>query len=121
MRLTSKAFWALLGMVGTGMSAIFYLGREVVTCADLPDCRNDIKMQINKATQDTKERLKDKIKVKVAEVKAEVGDIKGELGVVKGMLRGEVGVVKGELTTMKSELQHLDDTIQELVKIIRPS
>ena len=83
-------------MVGTGMSAIFYLGREVVTCADLADCWTDIKMQINKATQDTEERIKDEIKVKVAEVKAEVGKIKGELGVVKGMLRGEVAVVKGD-------------------------
>ena len=35
------------------MSAIFYLGREVVTRANLADCWTDIKMKIDKETQDT--------------------------------------------------------------------
>ena len=140
-KLTSNkaALWTLVGVVGTGimggMSTMFYIGRESVTRSDLADCRTDIKMQINKDIQDTKERVKDQIEVGVAEVKVEVadvkaeignirrevgeikgevGEIKGELGVVKGMLTGEVGVFNGELTSMKHKLKHLDDTIQKL-------
>ena len=34
-RLTSRAFWTLIGMFGIEISAFFYVGREVVTHADL--------------------------------------------------------------------------------------
>ena len=61
------------------MSAISYLGREVVTRADLADCQTDLKMKIDKETQDTEQRIKDEIKVKIAEVKVKVAEVKAEV------------------------------------------
>ena len=60
-RLTSRAFWTIIGMFGTEISAFFYIGREVVTHADLADCQTEIDMHVDQATQDTKARIKAEI------------------------------------------------------------
>ena len=111
--LTSRAFWTLIGKFGTGISALFCVAREIMTRADLEESQTEINMHIDQAIQDTKARIKAKIKGEVGEIKGEVGKVKGELKGRKGEIQGKIESVDRKVEDLAGKIQSLDATIQD--------